>query len=79
MEFKELLLRGFYWSKSEPIIAIGILVVIAIICYFKPKAMLKVLALFLAVGVLIYILSLFKDVTSTGMSQKETMIEKSQP
>lgn len=79
MELNDLFLRGFYWAKSEPIISIGILVAIAIICYFKPKVILKFLALILAIAALLYVLSLFRDVTSTGMSQKETMIEKSKP
>jgi len=77
MELEGLILRGIEFLKSEPIIAIIIMGIIAILFYFKTKPMLKILALLLAFALLIYILNLFGGLTSTGVSQKDRMSQKS--
>lgn len=78
MELKELFLRIFYLAKAEPIIALIIAGIIAFLFYFKTKAMLKVVAAILILATLFYIFTLFREMTSSGLSQKEHLIEKSQ-
>ncbi|OPL14382.1 MAG: hypothetical protein AVO38_02060 [delta proteobacterium ML8_D] len=77
MELKELILRGIELLKSEPIIAIIIMGIIAVLFYFKTKTMLKLLAILSAFALLFYILNLFYGLTSTGVFQKEKIIQKS--
>jgi hypothetical protein len=78
MEPKESILRIIELLESEPIIAIIIMGIIAVLFYFKTKPMLKLLAIFLAFAFLFYIFTLFYGLTSTGTFQKEKMIQKSQ-
>ncbi len=78
MELKELFLKIFYLAKAEPIIALIIAGIIAILFYFKTKGMLKVVAVILILVTLFYFFTLFHEMTSSGLSQKESLIEKSQ-
>jgi hypothetical protein len=78
MELKGLIFRGIELAKSEPIISIIIMGVIAILFYFKKKAMLQLLATILIFTLLFYFFALIYGMTSTGFFQKENMIEKSQ-
>ncbi len=79
MDLNGLILSAFEWLKSEPIIAIVIVCILAVLFYFKTKAMMKLLAIIIAIALLFYFINLFGGMTSTGVSQKEKMIENSQP
>lgn len=78
MEFEELFLRIFNLAKAEPVIALIIAGVIAILFYFKTKEMLKVMAVILILVTLFYFFTLFREMTSSGINQKERLMEKSQ-
>jgi branched-subunit amino acid transport protein len=78
MELKELFLRIFSLAKAEPIIALIIAGIIAILFYFKTKEMMKVVAVALVLVTLFYFFTLIRGMTSTGLSQKEHLIQESQ-
>jgi len=78
MQIKEYLFSGIEWLKSEPIIAIVILGVVAVLFYFKTKAMFKLVAVILVAAFLIYLLTLLGGITSSGLSHKNDMIHKSE-
>jgi len=78
MEIKELILRGVDFFKAEPIIAIVAIAIVAVLFYFKKKAMIRILVIFLALALLYYFVTLIGEMTFGGVSQKETLIEKSQ-
>ena len=78
MEPKNLIYRGIDFLKAEPIIAIVLIGIVAVLFYFKKKAMLRILVIFLVIGLVYYLLTLFGGMTSTGVNQKEKIIEKSQ-
>ena len=78
MELRELILRGIDFLKAEPIIAIVVLGMVAVLFYFKKKAMLKIVVIFLVIALLYYFITLIGGMTSTGVFQKEKVIEKSQ-
>ncbi len=65
---------GFYYAHKL-ITVIGI-VVVAVLAYIKPKEVLKLIAIFAVAVVVIYLLSLMGDMTSTGKSQKEKMVDR---
>jgi len=77
MDLKELILRGIELLKAEPIIAIIIMGIISVLFYFKTKPMLKLSAVLFVFALLFYILTLFYGLTSTGIFQKEKIIQKS--
>ena len=76
METEELILRAIEWLKADPIIAIVILVIVALLFYFRPKPMLRLLAILLAFTILFYFVSMLGDATSTGVFQKQKMIQQ---
>ncbi len=47
-----------------------------ILFYLKPKAMFKVVALILVFVAALYILSLMRNMTATGIIQKSKMVDK---
>ena len=79
MELPGFILRGIGLARSEPIISIIILGVIAVLFYFKRKAMLQLLATILIIAILSYFIYLIYGMTSSGFFQKQDLIEKSQP
>jgi len=76
MELEGLILQGIELIKSDPIIAIGIMVIVALLFYFKTKPMLKLLVILLACGFVFYFLTLLGGLTSTGLIQKKDMIQQ---
>jgi amino acid permease len=78
MELQELILRGIDYLKAEPIIAIIIIAVIAVLFYFRRKAMLRITVTFLVLAIAYYLVTYVTGMTSSSVSQKETLIEKSE-
>ena len=78
MDLKELILRGIDFLKGEPVIAAAIIGILVVLFIFRRKAMLRIVAIFLVLAVLYYLVTLVGGMTSSGVSQKETLIEKSQ-
>ena len=64
--------QQFYYNHT--IAAIALAVVVIILFCFRPKAMLKVAGLILALAVAAYIFSLAIDMAGSGRAQKKEMI-----
>lgn len=78
MELNEIILSAVDFFKSEPIIAIVCIVIIAVLFYFKKKAMFRILAIILVLALVYYFITMIGGFTFSGVSQKETLIEKSE-
>lgn len=78
MELKELVLKGVDFLKAEPIIGIVAIGIIAVLFYFKKKAMLRIVAIFLVLALVYYFATLIGGMTSSGVFEKENLIEKSE-
>jgi uncharacterized membrane protein len=78
MDLKELFLNIFNLAKTEPIIALIIAGIIAILFYFKTKEMMKVVGVVLVLVTLFYFFTLLRGMTSTGLFQKQHLIHNSQ-
>jgi ABC-type uncharacterized transport system permease subunit len=63
--------------QSNPLIGAGILAVVAVLFYFRPKDMLKLVGFCLFMVVVFYILSLLLETVGSGGKQKDQMIYKS--
>jgi amino acid permease len=78
MGIDDLISKGVDFFKTEPIIAIVVIAIIAVLFYFKKKAMFRILAIFLVFALLYYFVTLIGGMTFGGKAQKETLIERSQ-
>ena len=64
--------RLFYYD--HPVVAIALGVTVALLFFFRPKAMLRVVGLILILAVTAYLLSLAIDMAGVGRTQKKEMI-----
>jgi amino acid permease len=74
IDFENLLTRltSFYYSQT--IVAIALAVVLLLLIFLRPKAMLKTAGILLALAVAVYLFTLFIDTAGTGRSHKKEMI-----
>jgi len=74
IDFENLLtqLTSFYYSHT--IVAIALAVVLLLLIFFRPKAMLKTAGIVIALAVAVYLFTLFIDTAGTGRSHKKEMI-----
>lgn len=70
------LLANFYHSYT--LYAIGVLVVIVLLFFFRPKPMAKLTGLLLALVVVIYIAGLIQTGISSSSEKKKNLTEKSE-
>ena len=61
----------------HPFIAMGIAAALGILIYIKPKEVLKLIFMFLAISAICYILYLLFGATESGVFQKDKLIHKS--
>jgi hypothetical protein len=66
-------LTNFYYT--HPILAIALGVTLVLLVCFRPKAMLKMTGIVLALGVAIYFFAQFVDMAGTGRAQKKNLVE----
>ena len=78
MDLNDLVSKGVDFFKTEPIIAIVVIAILAVLFYFRKKAMLRIVAIFLVFALLYYFVTLIGGMTFGGKAQKETLIERSQ-
>ena len=76
MDFRNLINTVIIFFHVHAYIAIISMVVLGFLLYFKPKPMLKFVASVLALSVVFYLLSFVVEMTSTGISKKEKMVDK---
>jgi hypothetical protein len=60
----------------HPFISMGIVAAMGIIIYLKPKEIIKVLAIFAGILMVIYLLNFLSGATKTGYIEKEKMVHK---
>jgi uncharacterized PurR-regulated membrane protein YhhQ (DUF165 family) len=53
--------------RNHQILAIAVIVVFAILVYFKPKPMFQLVGVVLVIGAIGYVISFLVDLTSTGI------------
>ena len=66
------------YFQSHPYIMIGSAAFLAVLLYFKTKAVIRLVLIFLAFAALLYIGSNLLDMTSTGVSLKKEMTREVQ-
>ena len=76
MDFERLLNSGIYFFKSNPIVAFALVIGLIIVATAKPKDIYKFIVFAVIMGVVLYILSQLGDSTSTGLQQKDKMINQ---
>lgn len=63
--------------KGNPVVAMGLVGVVVVLFYFKPKEMFKLVLFCLFIVVTYYFISMFAGTVFTGSKQKDQMIYKS--
>lgn len=76
MELEQLISSSIEWIQAEPITAGVIIGIVALLFYFRTKPMLKLCAILLVFAFLFYAITLVRDFASTGVAQKENMVEQ---
>lgn len=64
------------YLQAHPPVAIGIVVFLCVVAYFRPKPLLRITVILLVLGGIFYGLTLLGEMTSTGVVQKKKMVEK---
>jgi len=70
---------GYSLIFLHPFISIGIAAALAVLIYLKPKEVLRVLAIFATILIIIYLLNFMWGATKTGFMEKEKMVHKNPP
>ena len=78
MDFEEISQQVLAYAQSNTTVVLVGAALLALLAFFKPKPMLKLLGLLVLAVVGIYLLSLLKGVLFTGAGQKNKMIYKTQ-
>ena len=64
---------------SYPFVSMGIVASLGILIYFKPKEVIRVLAIFAAILVIIYLLTFLTQATKIGFIQKDKLVHQDNP
>jgi len=78
MDFNALIEKCLLYFQNNKAIALAIIVALCLFGYLKPKQFFKLLMLSLFLGVVLYIVSLLGESTTTGIQQKDQMMHKSE-
>lgn len=76
MRFEALMQGGLDLISDHTYIAGAILVVIAVLAYFKFKLVLKAILACLVIGVIAYVFLFIVDLTSTGIESREKFLDQ---
>ena len=76
MEIENLLSGSIAWLKTEPVIAAVVIIIVVLLFLFKTKPMLKICGILFLFAFLIYAITMITNFTSTGVAQKEKMVEQ---
>jgi hypothetical protein len=69
---------GINFLQSHPIAVIILVVGLVIVSTAKPKDVYKFIVFAVIMGVILYIISQFGEIASTGLKQKDEMIHQTQ-
>ena len=72
----ELLQSIILWFQTHPLMALAAVVVIGLLLWKNPKAMVKLVAIVLAFALLYGIVSMLGTATLTGVDSKTEMVDK---
>jgi len=63
--------------QNNPMLALLLAVIVAVLCYFRPKAMFRLALFGLFIVLVFYFITQLAGMVSTGSQQKDRMIYKS--
>lgn len=72
----ELIAYAIDFFYAHPPVAIGAVVLLCFLAYFRPKPLFRAAVILLVLGGIFYGLTLIGELTSTGVSQKKKMVEE---
>lgn len=78
MNIDDLFAVAYNFLSNNQLLAVGIVVVLALLLWKKPGVFFKLLGAAIALVVLIYIGSLLGDIGGSGVSGKNTMIHETE-
>ena len=78
MKFEKLLNTSIIFLQNHPIVAIILVVGLIVVFIAKPKGVYKFLIFAVIMGIILYIISQFGNLASTGLKQKDQMIHQTQ-
>jgi hypothetical protein len=61
----------------HPFISMAVLVVLGIVIYLKPQEIVKILAIFVGILIIVYLLGYISGATKTGYLEKGELVNKS--
>lgn len=76
MDLNELIEMGIDYYHNQPAIIIGIIVVLLILLFLRPKQLFKLMIILFIVGAAFYIFSFINEATFTGVLEKGKMVNK---
>jgi hypothetical protein len=76
VDLTELIDRGINFFQTQTLIAVIVVIILGMLFYFRPKAMLRLVGLFLAFAIVLYVFSFLGDATTVGRSQNEKYFNK---
>ena len=65
-----------HFAQSHAALTIGIVAVVGVLTYLKPKEMFKLLLAALVLGAIVYVVMLLIDLTSTGIEESTKFLGK---
>ena len=76
MDLTELIDISVNFLQTQPLIAVIIVIILGILFYLMPKAMFRLVGIFLAFAIMLYVFSFLGDATTVGRSQNEKYYQK---
>jgi hypothetical protein len=77
MELNDIYIFLYGLIFIHPFISMGVVAVLGIIIYLKPKEIIKVTALFVGILIVVYVLSYLTGATKTGFIKEGKLVNKS--
>ena len=75
MQFENLVRSGLDYFSAHPYVTIVVLVVVAVLAYFRFKTVLKVILACLMLAAIAYVVLFLVNLTSTGMDNTEKFLD----
>lgn len=76
MGLTELIDISINFFQTQTLIAVIVIIILGMLFYFRPKAMFRLVGIFLAFAIVLYLFSFLGDATTVGRSQNEKYYQK---
>ncbi len=77
MDIGELIGQAGQFFYDNVYLSVALCFGLGVLAYLKPKVLLRVIAIGLVLAGVVYLFTIFTDVTATGKGQKKELIRKS--